>query len=108
MRRGETQNFGTKPQIYNELGGNKTMEVDDIEKMTGDQLEQLKAGDMVIKRTMDGETALYHTYIVSHKQATGICMTYSACGYLETISYDKIEGVWTFNSKDVWQAESEE
>ena len=35
MRRGETQNFGTKPQIYNELGGNKTMEVDDIEKMLG-------------------------------------------------------------------------
>lgn len=79
--------------------------VDDIETISGEILEDLECGDVVVKHTIQDGKDLYHTYIVSHKQATGICMTYSACGYLETISYDKIDGVWTFNSKDVWQAE---
>ena len=79
--------------------------VDDIQAISGDVLDDLECGDLVIKHTVDSGKDLYHCYIVSHKQATGICMTYSACGYLETISYDKVDGVWTFNSKDVWQAE---
>ena len=79
--------------------------VDDIQAISGDVLDDLECGDFVIKHTVESGKDLYHCYIVSHKQATGICMTYSACGYLETISYDKVDGVWTFNSKDVWQAE---
>ena len=81
------------------------IETDDIEHLSQKACEQLKCGDVVVKLTIDDGKKLYHTYQVSHKQATGLCITYFACGYLETISYDKIEGVWTFNSKDVWQAE---
>ena len=81
------------------------IEVDDVEKLSQEACEELKCGDVVVKHTVAEGKDLYHTYQVSHKQATGLCFTYSACGYLETISYDKIEGVWTFNSKDVWQAE---
>lgn len=79
--------------------------VDDIQAISGDVLDDLECGDLVIKHTVESGKDLYHCYIVTHKQATGICMTYFACGYLETISYDKVDGVWTFNSKDVWQAE---
>lgn len=81
------------------------IETDDVEKLSQKACEQLKCGDVVVKLTISEGKKLYHTYQVSHKQATGLCFTYSACGYLETISYDKIDGVWTFNSKDVWQAE---
>lgn len=81
------------------------IETDDIENISGVILDDLDCGDIVVKKTIEDGVELRHTYVVSHKQATGICMTYSACGYLETISYDKVDGVWTFNSKDVWQAE---
>ena len=80
--------------------------VDDIEAISGDVLDDLECGDNVIKHTVSGGKDLYHNYIVTHKQETGICMTYFACGYLETISYDKVDGAWVFNSKDVWQAEA--
>lgn len=83
----------------------KRIYVDNIQTISGTILEDLKCGDVVVKHTVEGGKDLYHTYVVTHKQATGICITYFACGYLETISYDKIEGVWTFNSKDVWTAE---
>ena len=79
--------------------------VDNMEAISGELLDDLECGDIVVKHSVEEGKDLYHTYMVSHKQATGICMTYSACGYLETISYDKVDGVWTFNSKDVWQAE---
>lgn len=80
--------------------------VDDITKITPESLDDLECGDLVVKHTIQDGKDLYHTYIVSHKQATGICMTYSASGYLETVSYDKIDGEWTYNSTDVWQAEA--
>lgn len=79
--------------------------VDDIEAISGDVLDDLECGDLVIKHTVESGKDLYHTYIVSHKQETGICISYNTTGYSETISYDKVDGVWTFNSKDVWQAE---
>lgn len=83
----------------------KRVEVDNIEQIDGAILEELQCGDIVVKKTKEGKKDLFHTYIVSHKQATGICMTYSASGYLETISYDKGAQGWVFNSKDVWQAQ---
>lgn len=83
----------------------KRYHVDNIQTISGDILEKLQCGDVVVKHTVQSSKDLYHTYIVTHKQATGICLSYFAAGYLETISYDKIEGVWTYNSKDVWQAE---
>lgn len=81
------------------------VETDDIENMSGDILEQLQCGDQVIKLTIEDGKELRHTYIVTHKQATGICISYNTTGYSDTYSYDKVDGVWTFNSKDVWQAE---
>ena len=44
--------------------------------------------------------------MVSYKEHhVGICLTYSAAGYLETVSYDYTDGHWVYNSTDVWQAE---
>lgn len=80
-------------------------EASEMEAISGRVLDDLECGDLVIKHTIEDDKDLYHTYMVSHKQATGICITYNTTGYSETISYDKIDGVWTFNSKDVWQAE---
>lgn len=85
--------------------GRLTVFTKDITKLSQEALNSLECGDCVVKLTMSEGKELRHTYFVTHKQETGICISYFACGYLETISYDKIEGVWTFNSKDVWQAE---
>lgn len=85
--------------------GRFTVYTSDIEKLSQNALNSLNCGDCVIKETTEGGKLLLHCYIVTHKQETGICMSYFNAGYLETISYDKIDGVWTFNSKDVWSAE---
>lgn len=90
---------------YGYRGSCVYIEAADMEKIKGEILEALDCGDTVIKHTVESGKDLYHCYIVSHKQATGICITYNTTGYSETISYDKVDGVWTFNSKDVWSAE---
>ena len=81
------------------------VEADEMEEIAGNILEDLECGDLVIKHTVEDGKDLYHTYIVTHKQATGICISYNTTGYSDTYSYDKVEGAWTFNSKDVWQAQ---
>lgn len=78
---------------------------DDIEHLTDDDIEKLHCGDDVIKITKEGGKVLKHLYVVTHRQETGICISYNTTGYSETISYDKVDGHWVFNSKDVWQAE---
>ena len=83
---------------------NIKVETDDIEKLSQEVLDELECGDVVVKITGKQK----HAYQVSYKgegSGEGICITYVACGYIETISYDNVDGVWTFNSKDVWQAE---
>lgn len=71
---------------------------DDIEHLSDSVLNELKCGDIITKQTGN----LKHTYVVSYKEEKhGICLSYFACGYLETISYDYINGHWVFNSKDV-------
>ena len=81
------------------------VEASEMESIPSYLLDDLECGDQVVKHTVEGGKDLYHYYVVSHKQATGICISYNTTGYSETLSYDKIDGVWTFNSKDVWQAE---
>lgn len=81
------------------------VEASEMESIPAYLLDDLECGDIVVKHTVESGKHLYHTYIVSHKQATGICISYNTTGYSDTYSYDKIDGVWTFNSKDVWQAE---
>jgi len=80
------------------------VESGEMQSIAGEILDELQCGDMVIKHTVESSKDLYHAYMVSHKQETGICITYNTTGYSETISYDKVDGVWTFNSKDVWEA----
>lgn len=71
--------------------------VTDITAMTGAQLDALRCCDCVIKKTGD----LNHAYKVSFKNETGIRLTYVDASVVETVSYDKIEGTWTYNSTDV-------
>ena len=74
------------------------LEVEDIENMTTEQINGLKAGQFVVKKTGDQK----HTYIVSYKEdEQGICLTYTDASCVETISYDYTEGEWVFNSKDI-------
>jgi len=79
----------------------KRHHTNNIQKLPGDLLDVLECGDIVVKHTNE----LKHTYIVTHKQETGICLSYFNAGYSETVSYDKVEGVWTYNSTDVWNSE---
>ena len=71
-----------------------------VEGMTaidGDILDTLKAGDVVVKRDSSGD----HSYRVSFLGAGGMCLTYSDCENVETVAYNKVEGVWTYDSTDV-------
>lgn len=80
------------------------VETDDIEHLPAEVLNDLDVGDVIVKKTGNQK----HLYQVTYKGegvGEGICMSYFACGYLETISYDLTENGWAFNSKDVWQAQ---
>lgn len=80
------------------------MTTQDIEHLSDSFLNELKCGDIITKQT--GE--MKHTYVVTYKQEKhGICLSYFACGYLETISYDYTDGHWVFNSKDVCEVPTE-
>lgn len=80
-----------------ESGSAKRLVVTDITNIEGNAIEALRAGDMVIKRDSTGD----HSYRVSFRGATGICLTYSDCENVETVAYNKVEGVWTYDSTDV-------
>jgi hypothetical protein len=88
-------------QIYNALGGaDKPHVVEGITEMTAAQLDALKPGDVIAKKTGN----MYHTYMVSYKgegEGQGICLTYVAAGLVETVSYDRTETGWAYNSTDV-------
>jgi len=74
--------------------------VSDITKMTKEQLDALEVGDKVIKVTGKQK----HLYLVTYKgdgEGEGICISYNAAGYGETVSYDRSENGWTYNSTDV-------
>lgn len=80
------------------------IETDDITKLSSEALDELSIGDTVAKRTGNQ----LHAYRVSYKGegvGEGICLTYCACGYIETVSYDRKATGWEYNSTDVWQAE---
>lgn len=76
-------------------------------KNIGDEiLDHLKCGDVVVKKTKEGNRNLEHCYIVSYyEHKHGCCLTYTAAGYIETQSYDYTDGHWVYNSQDLWQAE---
>ena len=83
-------------------GGNDSniYEVSNINNISKDILDELKAGDVVVKITGKQK----HTYTVSYKgegAGEGICLTYCAAGYIETVSYDRSGSNWVYNSTDV-------
>ena len=90
---------GTLPDILNALLGAVPIEVTDITKLTDEQLDALEVGGLVAKKTGTAK----HLYFVSYKDAEngGICLTYTAAGYGETVSYDRTESGWAYNSTDV-------
>ena len=85
--------------IFNALGGeNKPHEVEGITELTSAQLDALKVGDTVAKKTGTAE----HLYTVTYKDAEngGICLTYTDASVVETVSYDHTESGWAYNSTD--------
>ena len=76
----------------------ETMEVEDITAMTDQQLDVLEAGDVVVKVTGTQK----HAYTVSYKDSIsgGICLTYTDCENVETVSYDHTDSGWVYNSTD--------
>ena len=76
------------------------IEVSDITKLTDEQLDGLQVGGKVIKVTGNQK----HLYFVTYKgegAGEGICLSYNAAGYGETVSYDRTESGWAYNSTDV-------
>ena len=79
----------------------KRIFVDDITKLTDAQIEVLECGDSVVKITKQDGRTMKHTYTVSYKEEkVGICITYTASGLVETVSYDYTGGHWVYNSTD--------
>ena len=76
----------------------KRIFVDDITKLTTDQISVLECGDFVVKQTGNQK----HTYKVSYKEEEqGLCLTYDDASCIETVSYDYVDGAWVYNSTDI-------
>lgn len=92
---------GVLASILSELAGSSSaVEVTDITAMTKEQLDALNVGDKVVKVTGKQK----HLYFVTYKgegEGEGICLSYNACGYGETVSYDRSGEDWVYNSTDV-------
>ena len=83
----------------------KVFEVSNIQNISKDILNELKVGDVVQKITGNQK----HAYMVSYKGSgagEGICLTYVAAGYMETVSYDRSGSNWVYNSTDVTEVGS--
>ena len=72
------------------------LECDNVKTLSNSQIDLLRCGDYLVKKDATGE----HAYKVTFKSATGMCLTYHDASVIETQSYDKIDGVWTYNSED--------
>ena len=91
---------GALAQILLELAhASKPIEVADITALTNEQLDALNVGDKVVKVTGTDK----HLYLVTYKATTGggICLSYNAAGYGETVAYDRTESGWAYNSTDI-------
>ena len=71
--------------------------VTNITALTGEQLEALRTGDIVLKSDLTGE----HAYTVSYKGPGGLCLTYADCENVETVAYQKSEDTWSYDSTDI-------
>jgi len=90
---------GALGAILSALAGSALpLEVADITALTDEQLDALKVGDKVAKKTGTAQ----HLYVVSYKDAEngGLCLTYTDASNVETVSYDHTESGWAYNSTD--------
>lgn len=74
------------------------VQVSDINNMSDEVLENLRAGDIVVKQTGNQEHAYHVTYKEEHH---GICISYYDASCVETVSYDYADGHWVYNSTDI-------
>ena len=82
-------------------------EVSNIREISKETLDELQVGDIVQKITGNQK----HAYMVTYKgdgAGEGICLTYCAAGYMETVSYDRSGTDWVYNSTDVFSLTEEE
>lgn len=87
----------TNKYIIDKSGVTSLNGITDMTKLTDDQCNALKCGDVILKKTGNQ----YHSYRVSYKEKnTGICLTYVDATSVETISYDYTGGHWVYNSTD--------
>lgn len=76
-------------------------ETSNIVSMSDEELDAIKCGDIIIKKTVEGDRLHSHAYICTYKEDKhGICLSYFAAGYSETVSYDYTDGHWVYNSTD--------
>lgn len=70
------------------------IEVTDITKLTGEQLDGLEVGSKVAKKTGTAK----HLYVVSYKDAEngGLCLTYTDAENVETVAYNHTASGWEF------------
>lgn len=90
---------GALPVILKAIAGAAMpIEVADITKLTDEQLDSLNVGDKVVKVTGTDK----HLYVVTYKATTGggICLSYFDAVNTETVSYDRTESGWAYNSTD--------
>lgn len=90
---------GALADILTAVAGAAPIEVTDITAMTAAQLDALNCGDKVVKIT----GVQKHAYIVSYKgdgAGQGLCLTYTDASTVETVSYDRTESGWAYNSTD--------
>lgn len=92
-----SQEMGPLMEATVNLIGEPALVVENITALTNAQAEALKAGDVVVKVTGN----MKHAYKVTFRNDTGMCITYADAENVETVSYDKIEGTWTYNSTDI-------
>ena len=74
--------------------------VADITALSSTQLDALNPGGVVVKQTGNQ----FHAYIVSYKgngSGEGLCLTYADASTVETVSYDRTESGWVYNSTDI-------
>lgn len=90
---------GALADILTAVAGAAPIEVTDITAMTAAQLDALNCGDKVVKIT----GVQKHAYTVSYKgdgAGQGLCLTYVDASGAETVSYDRTESGWAYNSTD--------
>ena len=74
-------------------------ETEDITALTAEQLDAMKVGDVVVKIT-GKQKHLYHVSYKGDGAGEGLCITYVDASVVETVSYDRTDSGWAYNSTD--------